>query len=261
MKPADDRFLEYARKEPVVSGKHASALVRYFDMFSSIATESFYVLDVSQKQFCYIKPDDLFLCGFSVEEALREGYDFYSRIVYPRDLALWTDMRKAVLRYLKGFEEEQDEIDYFSCTFCLQRKSSSLIRPFLQMIYHRMKPVWESDELRYLICSVGSSTVKEAGNLHMYNKDGWTYEDYNFTTRCWKRKTKEPLTEREKVILMFAGQGKSSVEIAGILCKGHNTIRNQIKALFSKLNVHSMQEVLEYACHHRMTYPKPNIKP
>jgi DNA-binding CsgD family transcriptional regulator len=238
-----------------------SAFTRYFDRSSSIAEESFYVLDIQQSRFCYVKSDDLFLCGLSAGEALRLGYDFYPQIVYPGDLSLWADMRKAVLQYLKDFEGEQDEIDYFSCTFRLQRKCSLLTRPFPQMVYHRMIPVWEGDEFRYLMCTVGCSAVKKAGNLRLYDKDGRTYKEYNFRTTSWKRKTKEPLTEREKVILMFAGQGKSSVETAGILCKGHNTIRNQIKALFVKLNVHSIQEALEFTRRHRMIRPNPKIKP
>jgi DNA-binding NarL/FixJ family response regulator len=66
--------------------------------------------------------------------------------------------------------------------------------------------------------------------------------------------------EREKAILILAQQGKSSGEIANDLCKEENTKRNQIKPLFSKLNVHSMQEAIEFACHHRMIYTKQDIE-
>lgn len=204
-------------------------MVQCFDMFASIATECFYLLDLRQKQFCGIKSDELFLCGYSAEEARRLGCDFYPKIVYPKDLSLWTDMRKAVLHYLLDFEEKRDAIDYFSCTFRLQRKYSFLSHPLPQMVYHRMKPFWEGDEPRYLICSVRSSTIPKAGNLCMYNKNGSTYEEYNSRTGRWKQKTKEALTERERAILMLAGQGKSAKEIANDLCKGQNTIRNQIK--------------------------------
>jgi hypothetical protein len=38
----------------------------------------------------------------------------------------------------------------------------------------------------------------------MYSKDGLTYEEYSFTTKRWKRKTKELFTEREQAILMLA---------------------------------------------------------
>jgi hypothetical protein len=44
--------------------------VQHLESLYDIATESFYIVDLRQKQFCYIKPDDLFLCGSSEEEAL-----------------------------------------------------------------------------------------------------------------------------------------------------------------------------------------------
>jgi DNA-binding CsgD family transcriptional regulator len=234
--------------------------IRYFDIISSIAAESFYVLDIRKKQFCYVKPDGLFLCGYSVEDALKSGYDFYSKIIYPEDLSLCDDMGKVIWRYLKNDEEKRDHINYFSCTFRLQRKFSFMPRALPQMVYHRIKPVWENDELHYLICTVRSSSIKKVGNLCMYDKDG-TYEEYNFTSKRWKQRWIEPLTERERAILMLAGQGKSSKEIADVLCKGQNTIRNQIKVIFSKLKVHSMQEALELANDHHAIYLKSDIKP
>ncbi|WP_160034749.1 helix-turn-helix transcriptional regulator [Parabacteroides chinchillae] len=44
-------------------------------------------------------------------------------------------------------------------------------------------------------------------------------------------------------------QGKNTVEIASDLCKGQYTVRNQIKSLFSKLKVHSMQEAIKFVCY------------
>jgi DNA-binding CsgD family transcriptional regulator len=129
------------------------------------------------------------------------------------------------------------------------------------MIYHRMKPVWKDNELRYLICTVESSTVRETGNLRMYNKDESIYEEYNLKTKRWERKTIVLLTEHEKVILMLARQGKTTREIANDLCKAQNTIQNQIKQIFSKLNAHSTQEALEFVGHHRMLYPKRDVEP
>jgi DNA-binding NarL/FixJ family response regulator len=59
---------------------------------------------------------------------------------------------------------------------------------------------------------------------------------------------------------MLAEQGKTSGEIAGVLCREENTIRNQINRLFSKLEVHSMQEAIEVACSHQLIYPNPDIE-
>lgn len=234
-------------------------LIQPFDLFSSVTTKSAYMMDVQQKQFCCIKLNDLFLCGFSAEDAQKLGCDFFREIVYSADFPLWADIGEGVLRYLKELEEKWDEIDCFACTFRLKRTFSFLSKPLLQMVCHQIKPVWVDNELRYLICSVDSSTSKEAGNLRLYNKDGLTYSEYNFRTKRWNQKEKVQLTERERAILMLAQQGKSSKEIASYLCREHYTIRNQIKALFFKLEVHSMQEAIEFAENFRMIYSKQNV--
>lgn len=105
--------------------------------------------------------------------------------------------------------------------------------------------------MTYLVFSMGCSSVKKEGNLRVYNINGKTYKEYNFETKRWKGKRKKMITERENAILTLAQQGKTSKEIADILCKGQYTIRNQIKSLFLKLEVHSMKEAIEQAlCHH-----------
>jgi DNA-binding CsgD family transcriptional regulator len=230
-------------------------------MFSAIITENFYVFDMQQKQFCCVRFDDFFLCGFSSEDAQRLGYDFFSKTVHKNDLPLWKKMHTAVFRYLNDCKTKRDEIDYFSCTFRLQHKYSFISRLLPQMVYQRMKPVWVDNEWRYMICSVESSVAKESGNLCMYNKNVLAYEKYNATTGRWKRKTTEPLTERESAILMLAQQGKNAKEIAGDLCKGYHTIRNQIKSIFSKLNAHSIREAIYIASCHRIIYTKTVIQP
>ena len=239
-----------------------SELVRWLDRCLSMTVESFYVVDVQKDSFCYIQPNNLFLCGYSVEEAKDMGDKFYSNIVLPEDLSLWTSMRKLMMQYILYFEEKWEEIDCFSCTFRLQRLYAFHPHPLPNMVYHLTKPVWEDDKLRYLICSIRSSTAKEAGNLRMHNKDGSTCEEYNFKSRKWKRKTIESLTERERAILILAQQGKSSVEIADMLFKAYNTIRNQIKALFEKLGVHSIQEAIDVANNSHLLYmQKQEAKP
>lgn len=259
MKSIKTHFMEFDQADQTPLVRDDLALFQYCDLFSTIATESFYILDVEQKHCCNIKSDS-FICSFFAEDALIQGYDLYSKIVYPADLCVWSDMFHAILRYIRCSDAQWNEIDHFSCTFRLQRRYSFHPRPLPHMVFHRMKHVLEDDKLRYLICSVGSSTAKKTGNLRAYNKDGLTYKEYNYKVRRWQQKAIETLTEREKAILVLAQQGKTTNEIADDLYKGFNTIRNQIKALFSKLNVHSMQEAIEYASNHCLIYPKQHLK-
>jgi len=236
-------------------------LIQYLDILPLIDSESVYVIDVSTNKFCYVSTNELFRCGYSVEEILKLGYDFYKEIVHPEDLRLWNKMRTAVLLNLKYFEEKKDEIDYISCTFRLQHKFSFLpSHPLPQMVYHRMQPFWKNEKIQYLICFIRTSATKKTGNLRIYYKDGLTYEEYNISTQRWKQKTIIPLTEREQAILMLAQQGKNSEEIADCLCKGRNTIRNQIKPLFAKLSVHSMREAVDFVYSHNMILSKKDIK-
>ena len=244
MNTFEDLFSEYAGRITDPVNEQESVFIQYCKLFSSIITDSFYVLDIVQKQFCYIKPDNLFLCDHSVEEAMRLGHDFYTQIIHPDDLPLWTNILKIIPQYLDR-KDKWNEIDYFSCTLRLLRKYSFSSHFLSQMVYQRMKPICLNNNLRYLICIVENSTDKKAGNLFLHNKDKSTYEEYNFITRRWKQDKIEILTEREKAILMLAQQCKNTVEIANELCKGQHTIRNQIKALFNKLKVHSMQEALQ----------------
>ena len=254
MNTFEDLFSEYAGRITDTVNEQESVFIQYCKLFSSIITDSFYVLDIVQKQFCYIKPDNLFLCDHSVEEAMRLGHDFYTQIIHPNDLPLWTNILKIIPQYLNDRKDKWNEIDYFSCTLRLLRKYSFSSRFLSQMIYQRMKPICLNNQLRYLICIVGSSTYKETGDLLLHNKNILIYEEYNFTTRRWKQQTRELLTEREKAILMLAQQGKSVVEIANDLCKGEYTIRNQIKALYTKLKVHSIQEAIEIVCYRRLLH-------
>lgn len=232
-----------------------------FDQLSSAATDSFYVLDILERKICYVKPNELFLCGFSIEDALKFGYDFYSKIIFPDDLLLWTDMFQAVLRYLRNFTEKRDKVDFFSCTFRLLHKYSFISYPLKQMVYHQIIPFYKEGEIRYLLCFVTNSTSRKAGNLFACSKNGLIIEEYNLITKRWKLKKEELLTECERAVLMLARQGLSSKEIADYLHKGYFTIRNLIKKIFYKLNVHTMQEAVEYAVDHCLIHPYYDIEP
>lgn len=236
--------------------EYSTDICSYLKSFSSIAVESFYVLDVVQQRICYIKSDELFLCAFTEEEALDMGEGGFRKILAPSDFSLWKIIQESITKYLKEQKSEQDKIDYFSCTFRLNRTFSFVNRALFQMVYQKMKPIWENGELRYWICSVESSTLSSSGNLCLHYQDGITYSEYNFVTRRWKKKEKVILTERERAILMLARQGKSAVEISNLLCRGHNTVRNQIKALFFKLKTHSIQETIERVLHFKAYCPQ-----
>jgi len=249
-----DRFSDFAHEVLTTAGCADATFVRFLDMTASITTESLYVINLEHRQFCYISPNASFLCGHSIEEALKLGYNLYPKIIYPKDLELAKKIYSVLLQHLNHIKDKKDEICYFSHTLRFQQKYSFLSKPLPQMVYHRIKPVWTNDKLHYFICSVGCSVVKEPGHARIYYKDGLSYDEYNFNTKRWKQMTVESLTENDRAILMLARQGKSAKEISDILYLGYQTIRNRLTALFERFDVNSMLEATIYATNRRMIF-------
>jgi len=252
-------FFDFYR-ESSITERFDSTLEQYLDILSALTSESIYVLDVQQGQLCYVSPGASFLCDHTVEEALSLGYNLFQKIIHPEDLLQWQRMHKSILFFLKNFEGCHNEIGYFTCTLRMFQKYSFRTRPLSQMVFKRIKPAWKDCNLRYLFCSVASSTAKEAGNLRINYKNRSTYKEYSLTTRIWKEKAKMQLTERERATLMLAQQGKNTLDIAGELFRGHHTIRNQIKPLLSKLEVNSIFEAITIAGKYRLMYVPKQVE-
>lgn len=53
------------------------------------------------------------------------------------------------------------------------------------------------------------------------------------------------LSEREKEVALLIAQGRSKTYIAETLCVSENTVRTHAKNIYSKLNVHSKQELID----------------
>lgn len=63
--------------------------------FSRLTYESVYVIDYSDMSFEYVSVNPLFLCGYSAEEVLQMGYEFYFRHVPEKDLELLSILNEA----------------------------------------------------------------------------------------------------------------------------------------------------------------------
>ena len=117
-----------------------------------------------------------------------------------------------------------------------------------------MIPVWKNEKISYLICSVESVAYKKNG-FYLHYKNSLTYEKYEPAVGSWSTHTMSLLNERERILLNLSRQGLNSNEISETLCRSKHTIQNQIKALFVKLNVHSIQEAIERANHCNLLHP------
>ena len=254
MNPIEESIYQYINNIIEISEEQEPLLIQYCRMFSAVITGSFYVLDISKKRFIYIKPDDLLLCGYSVKEAMKLNFDLFPLIIHPEDLSLWNNFLEIIPQHLQALHEKRNEIDHISCTVRLIRKNSYTKDPLSQVLYQRMIPVWKNEKISYLICSVESVAYKKNG-FYLHYKNSLTYEKYEPAVGSWSTQTMSLLNERERILLNLSRQGLNSNEISETLCRSKHTIQNQIKALFVKLNVHSIQEAIERANHCNLLHP------
>ena len=109
MNTIEDIFSEYAERITASAKEQKSTFIQYCKGISSLIPDSFYVLDIVHKQFIHIKPDNLFLCGHSVKEAMELGYDFFSRVIHPEDWLLWKSFLENLPQKLHRLREDTNE--------------------------------------------------------------------------------------------------------------------------------------------------------
>ncbi len=65
--------------------------------------------------------------------------------------------------------------------------------------------------------------------------------------------TPNPLTTREREVLQQIAEGKSTKEMASLLCVSESTIESHRKNIMKKLDLHSIAELTKYAIRHGLT--------
>ncbi|GHT66017.1 hypothetical protein AGMMS50239_26810 [Bacteroidia bacterium] len=222
--------------------------MKIFKSFSKIMNGSVYVIDFHKQCFHFVSDHELFLSEYSLDDALKMGYDFFSKIVYPEDLQLFIGIHRAVLQYLSEPDSNPQEIDYFAFNVRLLNHGLPL------MVYHKISLIFINDCARMAVCHLSGSVIHKSGNLGIYSKDKKKYSSYSFEKHQWQEKKLINLTNREKEILKLAKQGKSNKEISDILCVSEKTIWNTETMLYRKLGVHSMLEAVIFATNHGMVF-------
>jgi hypothetical protein len=141
--------------------------------FSEMMMEAVYILDFQKRNFHYVADHGFFLCGHSREDAMNTGYEFFQRVIHPADMPLWVKMHNVILKHLKEPGFPVDMVNYFSCTFRIRNSIQTGNKSSYLMAYQKLKPVYISGQLRYGLCLLSSSVVKEPETLECITKTVW----------------------------------------------------------------------------------------
>jgi DNA-binding CsgD family transcriptional regulator len=245
--------------------KNQEAIANMFDVLASICRGSVYIIDFKRKCFQYVGDHDLFLCGYSVDEVMQLGYDFYSQIVHPDDMLLLKKMFNAIL--IAGSNiDQQNDIHYFSFTFRIKIYPQQRKHPDYLMIYHKLAPVFADGEVQSGVCLItcletgieddeaDKYSNKGSGNLSLYYKNSEYFDKYSFKSGRWKTYKIEYLTTNEKIILILAMSGENNKSIANKFCTSPDNLQHILTRLYSKLGVRNMQQAIIHAINHSLIF-------
>lgn len=212
--------------------------------FARLTYESIYIIDYEKMVFEYVSENPLFLCGYSAEEVLQLGYEFYFKNVPENDLELLHLINNAGFDFferLPGDEKKQYSITY---DFHLINKGGEHI-----LINHKLTPLFLTSEKKMwkAMCIVSLSHHQNAGNIYIYKQGSNELWELNTENRIWCKSEKSKLTKREVDVLRLHAQGLTINQIAERLFVAPDTVKYYRRRIFERLNVRNMVEALSYS--------------
>ena len=132
----------------------AKVCISMADAMARNTNSSLYIIDYNQKNFLYVSPNPLFLCGYTPEEVRGKGYGFYFEVVPAEEIRMLFEINEAGF-YLFGRHSSEEKygmtIEYdFHIKACDGR---------FRLIHHKLTPVLlDKDGYMWLaLCTVSLS--------------------------------------------------------------------------------------------------------
>ncbi len=219
------------------------------DALARNTNHSLYIIDYNRKNFLYVSPNPLFLCGRSPEEVQHKGYAFYFEVVPPDEINRLMEINEAGFRfyYDQPVEKRLDlSIEYNFHIRTSERHS--------HLIHHKLPPILLSDkgDIWLALCTVSLSPEKNIGEVVISDHTCTDRYIYSFEGRRWKKQPELILSDREREILQLSVKGLSNTEIGETLFIDANTVKFHKKKLFEKLHAENITEAVGIAANLRL---------
>jgi len=217
--------------------------------FARLTYESIYVIDYEKMAFEYVSENPLFLCGYSSEEVLEMGYDFYFKNVPERDLQLLNLINDAGFDFYKKLPGHGKKSYSITYDFHLVNRDGKHI-----LINHKLTPLFltSDDQLWKAMCIVSISHHKKAGNVCIHKQGTDETWELNVENNVWRKTEKPKLTKREIEILRLHAQGLTINQIAEKIFVSSDTVKYYRRRIFERLGVSNIVEALSYAVNNKI---------
>ena len=227
---------------------HVEPYLKALKAASVTFDETLLVVDFKRRCFRFVSDRGIFLCGYTSEEMLQLGFDFYKKAIHKQDYPQFEIYLKAVEDYFYHPKTTIQDIAYAVFDF----KTTGYMKKI--MLSHKFMPLIVNNEERLAVCSVSRSAGKTQGNLYTYYynvKDNVRYL-YSFGGKKWEPKPMTELSQTEWDILNVAKQGLTGKETSKIIGISHQYMRNTMTPLFERLDVDNMTQAFIYVQNHQV---------
>ncbi|MFD0997871.1 response regulator transcription factor [Ohtaekwangia kribbensis] len=212
--------------------------------FARLTYESVYIINYETMTFEYVSENPLFLCGYSPDEVMKLGYEFYFKNIPEDDLILLNTINELGFDFFKdlpGEEKIQYSITYDFHLVNGDGKKTLINHKLTPLLLTKDKKMWKA------MCIVSISHHKTSGNIYIYKQGSNETWALDLKDKRWHKSEKPRLTNREIEVLRLYAQGLSINEIAAKVSVAPDTVKYYRRQIFDRLNVSTIAEALSYA--------------
>jgi len=218
--------------------------------FAKITYQSVYVIDYEEMKFEYVSDNPLFLCGYSSEEVLEMGYEFYLKNVSKEDLDLLTLINALGFDFYDQLPQK-DERKLYSISYDFHLKGK-YDKPVL--INHKLTPLFltENGSVWKSLCIVSLSSNQKSGNVTINKQGSDILWKLDISEKVWIAENKSKLKDKELEILRLYAQELTINQIAEKMFISPDTVKYYRRKIFEIFNVKNFTEALSFAIDHKI---------
>lgn len=226
----------------------APTFVRTAEAFANATYQSVYIIDYYRRNFLYVSPNPLFLCGMTAGQVRGLGYRFYLDHVPADEVMMLLEINRAGFDFAARIPPAERDRYTISYDFHILSGNSRIL------VNHKLTGLaFMPDGSLWLGLSIVSlSTHTRAGQIRMFCSDKAGYWEYDLATQCWREQAVPVLNETERTILTLSIQGLKITDIAGQAHLAVNSVKSARRRLFEKLRVSNISEAISYATNYKL---------
>lgn len=203
-----------------------------------------YLVDIENDRIVYASDSMHLLCGLKAGEIVAMGQRFYELYMPEAERKMLDELRTEVRGVVRDCYGQRGELQY-SVRIHLHLKAGNKYRLF----NHSAVPMlWtQSGKPQVMLCLLLPSSRRTAGNASIYIHGDDKVMCYDFGSHSWLAKPLPLLSDTEKDVLRLSAQGYTANDMANLIHRSVESVKQYKKSLFRKLGVSNMSGAMTFA--------------